>query len=270
MTTTTKASADQHSGFHSQFSGVDGSGHADRLIAFLENIERLPNAVALRQRTHELLQVRVGDRVVDVGCGTGKAVAELMERGGQATGIDTSEAMIGRARQRFPTGTFRLGSAEALPFADGFLHGYRAERVYSHLADPSPTLAEARRVLAPGGRFVLADVENDLWIIDSDDQLLARRLVRALAGTVANPWIGRSGRAVLTDAGFAYVTVELRAHIVTTVPATLLEHATSAGLAAGVVTRTEADAWMSEQQRRSEQGRFFAANPFYVLSARQP
>jgi ubiquinone/menaquinone biosynthesis C-methylase UbiE len=270
MTTTTKASPDQHVGFHSQFSGVDGSGDAGRLIAFLENIERLPSAVAMRQRTYDLLHLRVGDRVVDVGCGPGKAVAELLERGIQATGVDNSQAMIRRAQQRFPSADFRLGPAEGLPFRDGYLHGYRAERVYSHLADPRPALAEARRALAPGGRFVLIDVENDLWIIDSDDQLLVRRLVRALADTVANPWIGRSGRALLTDAGFEDVTVELQPHIATTVRATLLEHATAAGLAAGVVTRHEADAWMSEQQRRSEQGRFFAANPFYVVSARQP
>jgi ubiquinone/menaquinone biosynthesis C-methylase UbiE len=268
--TTTKASAGQLPGFHSQFSGVDGSGDTARLIAFLEDIERLPSAEARRHRTYELLQARVGDRVVDVGCGTGKAVAELLEREIQATGVDSSEAMIGRAQQRFPTGDYRLGSAEALPFADGSLDGYRAERVYSHLADPRPALAEARRVLAPGGRFVLMDVENDLWIIDSDDQLLAGRLVRALAGTVANPWIGRSGRSMLLGAGFTTVTVEFQPHTVTTVPATLLEHVTAAGLAAGVVTRNEADAWMSEQRHRSEEGRFFAANPFYVICGSQP
>ena len=125
-------------------------------------------------------------------------------------------------------------------------------------------------MLAPGGRFVLVDIENDLWIVDSDDQLMARTIVRALAGTVANPWIGRSSRSLLLEASFEDVAVEFQPHSMTTPSAALLEHATAAALAAGVVNREEAAAWMSEQQRRSEQSRFFAANLFYVVSARRP
>jgi ubiquinone/menaquinone biosynthesis C-methylase UbiE len=265
MRTTTKASASPRAGFHSQFSSVDESGDAERLIKHLETIERMPE-----ERTYELLQARIGDRVADVGCGAGLAVAELMQLGVHATGIDCSQTMLERAQQRFPAGDFRLGRAEALPFADGYLHGYCAERVYSHLSDPRPALAEARRVLAPGGRFVLVDIENDLWIIDSDDQLMARTIVRALAGTVANPWIGRSSRSLLLDAGFEDVAVEFQPHSMTMPSAALLEHATAAALAAGVVNREEAAAWMSEQQRRSEQSRFFAANLSYVVSARRP
>jgi len=113
-------------------------------------------------------------------------------------------------------------------------------------------LAEARRVLASGGRFVLMDVENDLWIIDSDDQLLARTMVRALADTIANPWIGRSGRALLLHSGFEDVTVEFQPHTMTAPTAALLENIVAAALACGAVNRQLAD-----------------ANPFYVISARQ-
>ena len=85
-------------------------------------------------------------------------------------------------------------------------------------------------MLAPGGRFVLMDVENDLWIVDSDDQLLARTMVRALADTVANPSIGRSGRALLSGAGFEDVTVEFQPHTMTTPTAALLENVVAAAL----------------------------------------
>jgi hypothetical protein len=95
-------------------------------------------------------------------------------------------------------------------------------------------------------------------------------MVRALAGTVANPWIGRSSRSLLLDAGFEDVAVEFQPHSLTTPSAALLEHATAAALAAGVVNREQAAAWMGEQQRRSEQSRFFGANLSYVVSARRP
>jgi SAM-dependent methyltransferase len=182
-------------------------------------------------------------------------------------GVDSSEAMLTRARQRFPEGTFRLAPAEDLPLTDASLHGYRAERVYGHLPDPRPALAEARRVLVPGGRFVLVDVENDLWIIDSDDRSLSRTLVRAFADAVANPWIGRSCRSLLLDAGFVDVSVEFRSVILTTYGPALVQALTTAAVSVGVVSREQAAGCIAEQLRRDVQSRLFAANPHYVVSA---
>src|SRR5262249_1166098 len=164
---------------------------------------------------YQLLRARAGDRVLDVGCGTGKAVAELVARGLLATGVDRSEEMLARARERFPLGDFRAATAEALPFADGSLQAYRADRLYTHIAQPQRAVAEARRVLAPSGWFVLADPESDLIVVDSDDRPMARIVVQTFAGTVANPWLAWSGRSMLLDAGFVDVTVEAHVHIYT-------------------------------------------------------
>jgi ubiquinone/menaquinone biosynthesis C-methylase UbiE len=54
-----------------QFSDVDAFGDAERMIAFLEHIESHPTMTATRLRSYELLHAKAGDRVVDVGCGTG-------------------------------------------------------------------------------------------------------------------------------------------------------------------------------------------------------
>jgi ubiquinone/menaquinone biosynthesis C-methylase UbiE len=84
-------------------------------------VESVPETVALRTRSYELLGVGPGDRVADVGAGTGRAVAELAGLGLPVTGIDVSEQMIAVGRQRFPAADLRVGTAEALPFADGEL-----------------------------------------------------------------------------------------------------------------------------------------------------
>jgi hypothetical protein len=116
---------------------------------------------------------------------------------------------------------------------------------------------------------VLVDVENDLWAVDSDDRSIARAMIRAFADAVANPWIGRSCRALLLDAGFVDLAVEFQPVILTTLLPPLVDLSAKAAVAAGVVSRQEADTWIAEQHRRGEQGRFFAAIPFFVVSARQ-
>jgi ubiquinone/menaquinone biosynthesis C-methylase UbiE len=254
----------------SDFSRVDASGQSEHLIASLETTEQLPQVIDIRARSYALLHARPGEPVVDVGCGAGKAVAELQARGVDVTGVDSSQDMIAYASSRFPGADFRCASAEALPFADNSLMGYRVERVYEHIKDPVPAIAEAERVLARGGRFVMVDLENDLWAIDSDHRDVTRAMVRAFADSVANPWIGRACRALLLDCGFVDVVVELYPIAFTTLLPKLVYQCTKAAISTGAVTQEKADAWVAEQHARGDQGRFFAAVPFYIVSACRP
>src|SRR6185436_13656210 len=88
------------------------------LIRALDAAESLPGAVALRERGYDLLRPGAGDTVVDVGCGTGRAVAELAERGARAIGVDVNDVMVDRARQRGPGLDVRVGDAYRLPVDD--------------------------------------------------------------------------------------------------------------------------------------------------------
>src|SRR4051812_19298358 len=134
------------------------SAHTDTatLIGQLDAAETRPDAVAARARTHDLLRLNPGATVVDVGCGTGRAVAELAGRGARAIGVDLDPAMLAVARERHADLDFRSADAAGLPLAEGEARGYRADKVFHMLPAPAAALAEARRVLAPGGRIVLA------------------------------------------------------------------------------------------------------------------
>ncbi|WP_416976012.1 methyltransferase domain-containing protein, partial [Streptomyces sp. 4F14] len=136
-------------------------------------------AAELRSLSYDLLGTSAGRTMVDVGCGAGRAVAELADRGTRAVGVDPSERMLAVARARRPESDFRLAGAYELPLADSSMDGYRADKVFHELGEPERALAEARRVLVPGGRVVLVGQDWDTFVIDSDDAALTRRIVHA-------------------------------------------------------------------------------------------
>lgn len=98
-------------------------------------------------------EVRSGDRVLDLGTGTGVVAAAAQNRGAAVTGVDFSEAMLVQARELVPDVEFRTASTDALPFGDASFDAVVANLVLHHLARPEQSLAEAHRVLRPGGRI---------------------------------------------------------------------------------------------------------------------
>ncbi|HEY7381706.1 MAG TPA: methyltransferase domain-containing protein [Gaiella sp.] len=98
-----------------------------------------------------------GRRVLDVGCGTGALAAALAERArARVWGVEPSAQMLGVARRH--TGStvgLRQAPAESLPFRDGWFERLVMSLVV-HLLDRPRAFAEARRVLSPGGRLVIA------------------------------------------------------------------------------------------------------------------
>ncbi|WP_433436570.1 methyltransferase domain-containing protein [Nonomuraea sp. CA-141351] len=240
----------------------------ESLIRLLDVADALPGAVALRARSYDLLTLHDGAAVVDVGCGAGRAVDELEERGMKAIGVDVSEEMIAAARHRWPQADFRIGDAFDLPLEDGEVAGYRADKVYHELADAAKALEEAKRVLAPGGRIVLIGQDWDTFIIDSDDPALTRTIVHARADMNPNPRAARRYRNLLLDTGFQDVQVE--AHVGVFTDAAMLPMLT--GIAegarvAGAITPEQETAWVTEQTERARSGRMFLALPIFVASA---
>jgi SAM-dependent methyltransferase len=240
----------------------------EALLTVLDSADRMPSATRLRTRSYELLSLVPGSTVVDVGCGAGRAVAELDERGVHAVGVDPSPWMLTAARERWPEGDFREAGAEDLPFADGSVRGYRADKVFHVLQEPERAVAEARRVLCPGGRIVLVGQDWDAIMIDSDDAALTRTIVQARADLLGTPRAGRQYRGLLLAGGFDDVTVEVHTSVFTD-PArlSLLARLAEPACAGGAVGRDRADEWLAEQRRRAAAGRLLIAVPFFVAAA---
>src|SRR5580692_4645049 len=68
----------------------------------------------------DLLDPRPGERILDIGCGTGHLTSEIAERGADVTGLDASLSMIAQARQNYPKLKFVLADARAFRFEEPF------------------------------------------------------------------------------------------------------------------------------------------------------
>lgn len=259
-----------------EYTGEDTDDGMDRFIARLDAAERVAGAAELRARSYELMgeaMVMQRSTIVDVGCGAGRAVAELGERGARVTGVDPDPRMLAVARERWPAADFRCAGAYDLPFADGTVHGYRADKVFHELAFPERALAEAGRVLVPGGRAVLLGQDWDSFVIDADDTdtFLTRAIVHARADLVAGPRAARRYRNLLLDAGFRDVTVEVHTMVLTDGTAlSLLRGLVKAAREAGAIGREQAGAWIADQKARARADRLFVALPLFLAAASAP
>ncbi|MEE2040245.1 methyltransferase domain-containing protein [Nocardiopsis sp. CT-R113] len=241
-----------------------------RLLARLDRFDLTPEAVGLRARARELLRAGPEDTVVDVGCGAGRAAAEIAAEGPHVVGVDLDEGMLRSARERHPRPEFRRGDAYALPLPDGRVQGYRAEKVYHSLGDPARALSEARRVLAPGGRLVLLGQDWDAYMVDSADPGLTRAIVASYADGMPDSRAPRRQRALLLEAGFGRVEVEGSVLLFTDAEVLpMLLGLASAAVAAGAVRAERAAVWADEQRGRAEDGRLFVAIPFFLVGARR-
>ncbi len=106
----------------------------------------------------DLVKAGGGGPVADLGCGPGRLTPHLARLGLDVFGVDLSAGMIEVARREHPQLRFEVGSMAALSLPDASLAGALAWYSLIHIptADLPPVLSELHRVLAPGGRLVVA------------------------------------------------------------------------------------------------------------------
>ena len=95
-----------------------------------------------------------GFRVLDVGCGRGDNLRRLVRYGGRAFGIEPD---LARAREAQSIAPAAVGVGEHLPLADSAVDAAMMLRSFNHLRDPKRAIAEAARVVKPGGRLIAVD-----------------------------------------------------------------------------------------------------------------
>jgi len=127
--------------------------------------------ISITQQTLALMDLKPGERVLDLGCGAGWAtrlMAQIVgagERPGQVIGLDLSDEMIRRARagsKAYENVMFVAGSAQQIPWDENFFNKVLSVESFYYYADQGRALAELFRVMAPRGwLFILINLYKD-------------------------------------------------------------------------------------------------------------
>jgi len=141
---------------------------------FSQTAEQYAASRVTRGHVDALLEVvapEPHDRLLDVACGPGNVLSALGSRVRQAVGIDLTMAMLRQAQLRLAgaSGSLVCGDAERLPFPDAVFTLVVTTWAIHHFANPGRVIAEAARVLRPGGRVAVAD------LVGSEDEATRAR-----------------------------------------------------------------------------------------------
>jgi ubiquinone/menaquinone biosynthesis C-methylase UbiE len=244
----------------------------------LEALYVIGDAVRRRGLVRGALAPAAGERVVDVGCGPGFLSAEILEEvgtGGSVAALDASEPMLELARRRcagHANITFQAADALALPLADGEADAAVCVQVLEYVADATAALTEMCRVLRPGGRVLVWDVDWSTVSMADGGSGLTPRVLAAWDEHLAHASLPRTLRARLGEAGFADVRMAAHAFAASELDPDAYGAALMPFIAQFVtgrqgVTAEDAQAWVAEQRALDERGAFFFAATQFCFTA---
>jgi arsenite methyltransferase len=216
--------------------------------------------------------------VLEVGCGNGAATRLIMQhvRPARLVGIDVSPVFVKMATEAFagePQVSFALGDAAATRQPASFFDLVIAHTVYSHLIEPQAAMAEAYRVLKPGGRLVIFDgdfASLSVALFDGDPLQAAATIV--LRHMVHAPHIMRQLPTLIAAAGFTFESLEPHAYVQTTSPdylLSLLSRGMKAAGRAGEISQAIVESFDAEARQRVANRTFFGSLTFLSVIARK-
>jgi arsenite methyltransferase len=246
----------------------------------IDELYSTQDVVDQRRALLEALALRAGERVLDIGSGPGYLACQMAEAvgaGGLVQGIDASPSMLEIARRRnCGPGAARVeldeGDAGSLPFPDASFDAAVSTQVYEYVADMPAALAEARRVLVPGGRLLILDTDWDSIVWRSSDDARMARVLLAWDEHLVHRDLPRRLPSLLAGAGFtlercAVVPLLNVGYEARTYSAGVLGLIAAFTAGRGGVTAEQAEAWAADL-RALGPDYFFSLSRYLFLAVR--
>ena len=222
----------------------------------------------------EEMQIEPGANLIDLGCGPGAdlpAFARAVGPTGQVLGIDSDPVAVEGARRAAADNaqvSVRHGDIHLLDLADQSVDRVHTDRVLQHVAEPAAAVAEARRILRPGGIACFAEPDWDTLVIDYPDPAIPDAYRRFVTNEVVrNSRVGRQLPALCDASGLAVgrvvpITAIFR-DVVAADRVLGFQRVTEKAVGAGYLTAGESVSWLAHLRT----GRLFASVTLFVTLA---
>jgi ubiquinone/menaquinone biosynthesis C-methylase UbiE len=255
-----------------------GAADTVQMAAFLEERSRLPDVQEVNQKLCQAVAAKPGERLLEVGSGSGvlcRMLAPQLQQAGCIVGVDISPEMTAEARKYALSAgihagiAFETGAAEALPYSDASFDGAIAVRLLLHVSDPDLVIREMARVVKPGGKILVMDWDFDTVTVDHPDREQTRRLLHWRSDQHGgNNWSGRQLWRRMQVAGLRNLSVH---------PWVTVTHSEADGLTqslwraaqvaceGGAISPDEQEAWVNELKGCIQAGTFFASIVYFIV-----
>lgn len=252
----------------------------------IRKLDRLGRSVAeseSRRRYIDILDPRPGERILDVGAGTGLATLEIARRiapGGKVVALDPSPPLLDYAKAEAATAgladstEFQVGDARTMPFPDGRFDKAFCHWVLLHVSPPEGIVREMRRVVRSRGRVVCVELDWEAPILSGPAPDLTRRIFDFCNARHIEQYMGRRLPGIVRSCGFAEVQVEAMVLLDDAAQGDqwleFLRSRAELALGGKVISEAEAADWTRDIVSAAGEGRYLFAVTQFVVSGRVP
>jgi ubiquinone/menaquinone biosynthesis C-methylase UbiE len=142
---------------------LESRQYFDTVAPQWDNLRKGFFSEAVREKAFAVAGVEPGRLAADIGAGAGFVTEGLLKRGLRIIAVDRSEAMLAEMKNRFGEGgavEYRIGEADSLPMEGSSVDYVFANMYLHHVESPPAAIREMARILKPGGRLVITDLDR--------------------------------------------------------------------------------------------------------------
>ncbi len=238
-----------------------------------------PAQIAMRRAYLSEISLPQGAFAVEMGSGTGHVTRDLIDIAGASTalGLEPAQIMVDRARTHHadqPALRFEVGDAKASGLETASVDLVLMHTLLCHVPGPDEAVAEAFRILKPGGCLVIFDGDYDTTTVAIGDFDPLEPVVKYMIdANVHNLWLPRQLRPLTAAAGFIPGAVQSHGYLASgdaTYFMTVIDRALTKMQTEGLLTAAGAQGLRAEAQARIAENRFFGFMSYLSMTATKP